>query len=1523
MTNNATRSLVEHFTPPGDLRGFAGWICGYSADQIALNSIAERFTGEGRRERARAGLPTLGLILESTHEQIPPTAVPGLLHLLSRSGQPPFRLMHAKVALLGFRDLKDPQRWSLRLIVSTGNWTRQTSQDSLDLVWRIDLDRSDLDSDEADVSARRADFAAAYDFMTWLRGYYQSDILTGSDAAGTASLTAERFRTLDRWLELVGADGTLPPARFFDTRSASIIEQLPGLVDNETRGGRRRNVLVVGSGFYEGPSADGSAPQVPFRVRSALRSAGFLTADSASYLILEPSNCQMIAVEGVASKLTEKRDWILLGPGQPHWGLQLRLHAKFLFSAYERTDSDKCGSAWAYVGSGNMTEAGFLRAASRSGGNLEAGVVFAPDGLRWSGNQDELNAVTTLLPIDWDLTIDDGVVLSTGDPRPEDGLPVLAAPVSHLVWNGSGTAGRLHTPEALGDQENAVRHPFEVVDLDGVACPLEAGAFVWPHPQPSQVHVRFEAENAVRVVTVPVQDDFGRMAGQSLEPIEFDMAIDKLSAFPFPPADDPYPPPEKPDPNRSPTTDALADRKRSGVVPSGLAIRRSMHLVETIADRQVAISPEDWHSWCHRLHCVLCQIGANDPIFADLRAIGMNPLSVLRRDPFLPAHARQDGPTRDRPPSFLGWHAVSVVLNDRAAGSDDFLNRSQKSALKALADRLEQNSVVLADEVGMGKTRIAVAVADAVIQCGGRVAILIPPGLDQQWQEEIRKVGERRVRGALRSIESLLVELGSENPDECRIRDPYVLLSHNLASWKLDGSYVEWRREVLMNLIAQARHKDEQLPRLFKNEIAASWDGSIRAAGRMVDLARHQPAARVRLDEVLKRSTSFSNLRGTYASGTELRLLYDRAIGLSLGAFDLTIIDEAHKSRNPWNKLSVLIDTVLLNGDDARRLCMTATPVEIDSHQWRQTLKRAGLDFTGTGPWPRIEAAIEQFVAAVGQVRRRWRSDPESRSNYENAAREFQMALDPYLIRRDKRNDDDVLLFGVNSEHGTSYRVEIPIRIEPSALDADWKQAVFAVEALSLLREKVSGKEARARLTMGSGQGIASIFDEAGSSPDDELQKSADAEDVQAVDIEGQFSPHEPKTTDISRAEWWRSLMLAPLKTGHLYDHPAIKAAADAIERHTEAGEKVLVFGRYTEPMRALTRLLNARALLRAMQSEEPWPESGVREEMVRPLSAASRQIGIAFDEGRLEAFLAAGYRKFEARRESLRRSMYSRIRIGLGRREVDLSLLLQAAEDYEGGSSLLVSAMDEFLSTLATTAEELPDTDLANVFATLIGALREKAEGDEDGNGNLNQTEARKLWPELELRLKEEFGGQRATFARFIYGATSHSTRRLMQLAFNRQGSSPKVLIAQSLVGREGLNLHEACRVVVMLHLEWNPGVVEQQIGRVDRVNGHWNRQLKRYDEEIRTTGQATIQLPRIEMRPVIFEGTYDEHHWSVLSNRWDDLRAQLHGAIIPERDRADSDLEEKAIIAYLDGVSPNFDPLARERDVALFYGN
>jgi hypothetical protein len=159
-----------------------------------------------------------------------------------------------------------------------------------------------------------------------------------------------------------------------------------------------------------------------------------------------------------------------------------------------------------------------------------------------------------------------------------------------------------------------------------------------------------------------------------------------------------------------------------------------------------------------------------------------------------------------------------------------------------------------------------------------------------------------------------------------------------------------------------------------------------------------------------------------------------------------------------------------------------------------------------------------------------------------------------------------------------------------------------------------------------------------------------------------------------------------------------------------------------------------------------------------------------------------------------------------------------------------------------------------------------------------------------------------RGSYARRLYGKTEPHTRRNLQLKFNRAGCFPHVLIAQSVVGREGLNLHEECRDVVLLHPEWNPGVVEQQIGRVDRLGSRWCRDF----EEWRDKG-CVGPPPRIGIRPVMFMGTYDEHNWSVLKQRWHLLRGQLHGIVVSGEQLS---AEDKNLADELNNAAPKLSP-------------
>ena len=64
---------------------------------------------------------------------------------------------------------------------------------------------------------------------------------------------------------------------------------------------------------------------------------------------------------------------------------------------------------------------------------------------------------------------------------------------------------------------------------------------------------------------------------------------------------------------------------------------------------------------------------------------------------------------------FKGWPSVSQKLLQYADENSAWFNEGQRASLRAIASCIQINGLVLADEVGMGKTRIAVALARAVI----------------------------------------------------------------------------------------------------------------------------------------------------------------------------------------------------------------------------------------------------------------------------------------------------------------------------------------------------------------------------------------------------------------------------------------------------------------------------------------------------------------------------------------------------------------------------------------------------------------------------------------------------------------------------------------------------------------------------------------------------------------------------------------------------------------------------------------
>ena len=331
--------------------------------------------------------------------------------------------------------------------------------------------------------------------------------------------------------------------------------------------------------------------------------------------------------------------------------------------------------------------------------------------------------------------------------------------------------------------------------------------------------------------------------------------------------------------------------------------------------------------------------------------------------------------------TFQGWATVADYLRQEAdrqtllarekGESAAHLNYGQCASIRAIASRISTNGVVIADEVGMGKTRIAVEVARCVIKAGGRVAMLIPPGLGYQWQDELQKGGVWDVPSILRSLWAYLYAWQSDAEEE---QQPWfakkaVMVSHAFINWRLSENTEPWRWALLPELYARWREKIcGRLPNRYHGNDLLRYTWTRNAALSITAAVPKQSAHPVRrglcdlLDVVWPKPLDAAE----YSQWGELRTWLERSVGWGLGVFDLVIVDEAHKARATESGLSRLLSTVVASSVDARRIALTATPVELDVNQWSDTLKRLDLNASALSL---VQEATSQYAVAVTRLR--------------------------------------------------------------------------------------------------------------------------------------------------------------------------------------------------------------------------------------------------------------------------------------------------------------------------------------------------------------------------------------------------------------------------------------------------------------------------------------------------------------------------------------------------------------------------
>jgi hypothetical protein len=621
-------SLAQHFEAEKGYSGHFGLICGYSADALFLCDAAERFTRLTRSQRAQQGQVSLAVMLDSGNSPISLLDTPGVAHLPMTDHQGrPFRLLHAKVALLGFRHQEEHSEWQLRLLVSTGNWTRQTLEDSLDLCWRVDLPSSSLFHPNEDALQKCADIRAANDLLKWIGSLFDSRLLKASyDGRNTQTMNA--ITDVNQWLHACSAKAQ-GKSRLFDNRNESFLSQLPKMIsaNNDVK----RNYLAMGSGFYESSGNPQEPPEVPLAIIKILQEGSLLTRQPEVDLFVNPNACQSVATtrEGLQG------NGVVVRPAAtPHplfaQGQQRSLHAKFLFSANYRDSSNTCASPWVYLGSGNLTKPGFANSMSRAAGNLEAGVVFIPATLFWRKSRDirENLVLTNLLPIQWEVKCGDKTTLLSGSDLEQRDCIFLASPIAWLAWHDEAGIRELRAVDSTNID-------VEVLNSEGVPCARTKTGFSWIGAQPRDVCIRWIADTKLVEARIPIVDQYGRIAATALSPIDFDEAWWQLADFPAPADSEANQWCEEPDSG----IERVARAAGAQTLTTSYPIRQMMNLMESIAAKQVELHRSDWALWCNRLEQTLGQAGESAPVEYFRDKLKLNPLSALRHRSFRPLFA--------------------------------------------------------------------------------------------------------------------------------------------------------------------------------------------------------------------------------------------------------------------------------------------------------------------------------------------------------------------------------------------------------------------------------------------------------------------------------------------------------------------------------------------------------------------------------------------------------------------------------------------------------------------------------------------------------------------------------------------------------------------------------------------------------------------------------------------------------------------------------------------------------------------
>ncbi len=711
---------------------------------------------------------------------------------------------------------------------------------------------------------------------------------------------------------------------------------------------------------------------------------------------------------------------------------------------------------------------------------------------------------------------------------------------------------------------------------------------------------------------------------------------------------------------------------------------------------------------------------------------------------------------------------ASLSARLRLGDGHEAQERTVASALRRLLVE-EKRGVVLADEVGFGKTYEALAI----------MALLC-----------------ERAREARKSFDRVLV----------------LCKSSLLEKWQEELSSTRPGRGFPRYLVGKPWHDRHPVKRLLRQ---------VRVIGRR---ASGDELRSVREDGKLQASEGIYVVNQDVLTPKNrehrffLRRLYETV-------WDLIIVDEAHhyaRRTQPSyifapNRDMTEYDQGISNGKFGKILALTATPFELVPSEMVRLLALVRAD---KGDLKQIECGLDLYVESLDRffsLRQRSPDDPlrrdavsrlkrlrdESALGTHGASVGLQSLLRGYVIRNMKSQNERKYFF-VNKSAG-DYSVSQFEKLEDlhkklrdsPLLPFEGADALFYLELREVIEDTIQqdreGTDHRTFITTDLRQGLSSY---------PQILKSA---------LLGR---------DLESASRLKRLVKSWITGKRQRLHPKVQALGDIVEQTaiheiekvrqdpSKWFSKVLVFNKLiggTAPH--LRQVLSDRLnplfsdRLDELLREKGW---GSRADFASKVRTSLRRALDAIREGMVEKYCRVPdeYRHEDFVRHRGRHLVDAYRDTILERTEQSLFLLRAAMKVEDQGDEALRQWLDtEVTGPFEKTLRHIIDYYLDNQS----GEIRPREE--------LLDMAERECVVLLEECKSVEMVGR--------YDGANSRDREAHRRNFN--GLVNPFLLLVSRVGEEGIDLQQQCRYIIHYDLEWNPARMEQREGRVDRVG--WGR--------------------------------------------------------------------------------------------------